>query len=49
MKPLPIIGMKCAENTCLSHDRDYHRVFDAKPVENVAPPYNGVPQREQKK
>jgi hypothetical protein len=42
-----LLGLLIILGACNDHKRP--NSFDAKPVENVAPPYNGVPQEEQKK
>jgi len=42
-----LLGALIALGTCDDHKRP--NSFDAKPYENAASPYNGVPQGEQKK
>jgi hypothetical protein len=42
-----LLGVLIALGACDDHKRP--NPFDAKPDENVASPYNGVPQAEQKK
>jgi hypothetical protein len=41
-----LLGLLITLSACNDHKRP--NSFDAKPDENVAPPYNGVPQGEQK-
>jgi hypothetical protein len=41
-----LLGLLITLGACNDHKRP--NSFDAKPDENVAPPYNGVPQGEQK-
>ena len=42
-----LMGMLLTLGACNDHKRP--NSFDAKPVESVTSPYNGVPQEEQKK
>jgi hypothetical protein len=42
-----LLGLLMTLGACNDHKRP--NSFDAKPDENVARPYNGVPQGEQKK